>query len=371
MGKTKSLYPVTFEEWVDFLGELRSFPIETFDPLQVPADEHPSLVSSEPAISVIVTTYNHEHCLRQALDSAVEQKLSVPFEILLGEDCSSDGTKGIAEEYAKKYPNLIRLITAPRNCCQGNLARLVLLARGNYIAILEGDDYWQREDKLQKQYDYLESHPDCSWSASDSNKYFQQTGKMEYNYLQSKDLQDTASRMTAKEQLLEMRFWLDTCTIMARREILQNAYTANPLFRMRLMLLDIAIRLECSVHGKLGFIPESLGTYRINILGTSACRFKDFRKSLDFLLDDFLIRCYYAPSLLSQAEWHQIIQNFGHVLCGICSNLAASRTTLKAYRFLHRIGYQFSLKDIYYFLLGTNPIFAALAKVCRNSQKTK
>ncbi len=114
-----------------------------------------------PVISVLLLAYNHERYICHALDSILNQKTEYPFEIIIGNDCSSDNTEKIIIKYFYKYPQKIRVIRSKHNV-GGTAMYLKLLeaARGDYIATLEGDDYWNSEEKLQKQTGFLESHPE-------------------------------------------------------------------------------------------------------------------------------------------------------------------------------------------------------------------
>jgi glycosyltransferase involved in cell wall biosynthesis len=101
------------------------------------------------AVSVLVVTYNHARFVREALDSALAQRLPQPFEILVSEDCSTDGTREIVQEYAERRPHLIRLLLSERNLHSNQVvARGFRAARGRYLALLDGDDYWTDEGKL-------------------------------------------------------------------------------------------------------------------------------------------------------------------------------------------------------------------------------
>lgn len=133
--------------------------------------EYKNKVPKKPLVSVCVTTYNHEKFIRQCLDSILNQVTDFDFEILLGEDNSSDNTREICIDYAKKYPNKIRLFLHDRrnviNIGDGPTGRFNFLynlakAKGKYIALCEGDDYWTDIKKLQRQIDYMEKHPECT-----------------------------------------------------------------------------------------------------------------------------------------------------------------------------------------------------------------
>jgi glycosyltransferase involved in cell wall biosynthesis len=115
------------------------------------------------AVSVLVVTYNHARFVRQALDSVLAQRLPQPFEVLISEDRSTDGTREIVEEYAERYPCLIRLLLSEQNLRSNEVvARGFRAARGRYIAYLDGDDYWTSEDKLCAQVEFLDARPDIT-----------------------------------------------------------------------------------------------------------------------------------------------------------------------------------------------------------------
>lgn len=114
-------------------------------------------------VSVIVITYNQENYIRHTLESIVNQKTDFDYEVLVGEDKSPDNTAKIIMEYAEKYPDKIVPFIREKNFGMvANEIDLLSRANGEYYAFLEGDDYWIDEHKLQKQVDYLDSHPECS-----------------------------------------------------------------------------------------------------------------------------------------------------------------------------------------------------------------
>ncbi len=113
------------------------------------------------AVSVLVITYNHEDYLARALDSILMQKTDFDFDIIVGEDASSDSTRGILQDYAGRYPSKIRPIFNECNRgMMGNLRQVIEESSARYLALLEGDDYWIDDLKLQKQYDLMNAHPE-------------------------------------------------------------------------------------------------------------------------------------------------------------------------------------------------------------------
>jgi glycosyltransferase involved in cell wall biosynthesis len=114
-------------------------------------------------VSINCITYNQEKYISKAIDSFLMQKTKFRFEILIGEDASTDNTGAIVNEYEVKYPDMIRVVTDKKNVgAVVNESRLIEKSKGKYIALCEGDDYWTDENKLQKQVDYMENNPDCS-----------------------------------------------------------------------------------------------------------------------------------------------------------------------------------------------------------------
>ena len=117
----------------------------------------------EPLLSIVTITYNHEPYIAKTIEGVLMQQVKFPIELIIAEDCSTDGTRSICQQYAEQYPDLIRLITSESNVgAIANERRAMLAARGKYIALCEGDDYWTDPLKLQKQVDFLEAHPDYS-----------------------------------------------------------------------------------------------------------------------------------------------------------------------------------------------------------------
>lgn len=116
-----------------------------------------------PLLSIVTITYNHEPFIAKTIEGVLMQQVNFPIELIIAEDCSTDNTRAICRRYAEQYPELIRLITSESNVgAIANERRAMLAARGKYVAFCEGDDYWTDSLKLQKQVDFLESHPDYS-----------------------------------------------------------------------------------------------------------------------------------------------------------------------------------------------------------------
>jgi len=112
-------------------------------------------------LSVAMITYNQECFIGQAIESVLAQKVNFDFEIVIGEDCSTDGTRAVIMDFHQRYPSRIRPLLRDRNLgAMQNLKETLAACRGRYLALLEGDDYWTQENKLQTQINFLDDHPD-------------------------------------------------------------------------------------------------------------------------------------------------------------------------------------------------------------------
>lgn len=174
----------------------------------------------QPIVSVTVATYQHVNYIRKCLDGILMQKTTFPYEIILGEDGSIDGTQDICKEYAERFPDKIRLFIRDRKLSQyigkdGKVTRFNgiwnrMSSRGKYIAWCEGDDYWIDSLKLQKQVDFLECHYDYSmcfhnaiqkWESDNKEDVFAKITNRTYSGIEifNKWIVPTASSMFRKE----------------------------------------------------------------------------------------------------------------------------------------------------------------------------
>lgn len=125
-------------------------------------------------------TYNQENYITQAMDSILMQETNFNYQLVIGEDYSTDGTRKICEEYANKYPQKVKLLPSLNKNVGliNNYLRTIKACDGKYIAICDGDDYWIDKDKLQKQVDFLEKNPDFYIVATNLKRLYS-NGKMQ------------------------------------------------------------------------------------------------------------------------------------------------------------------------------------------------
>jgi glycosyltransferase involved in cell wall biosynthesis len=204
-------------------------------------------------VSVCLITYNHERFIAQALDSVLMQT-GVEFELVVGDDCSTDGTRALLLDYQRRHPNRLRLLLPEQN--QGmlpNFTRTIQACKGEYVALLEGDDYWTDPTKLRKQAAYLDAHRDCvlcfhtvaelDESAVTPSRYYPPHGQRKATY--------------SLDDLLVINP-MHTCSVMFRNGLIDTF----PSWFYRLRLGDWALHLLHAQYGSAGYLPEVMAVYR-------------------------------------------------------------------------------------------------------------
>lgn len=212
---------------------------------------------TEIMLSICVPTYGHEKYIRQALDSILMQQTQYKYEVLVGEDCSPDRTKQILLEYEKKYPSVFRMFYWKENLWQkgiANSAELIKRARGKYIIILEGDDYWTSVDKIEKQISFLENNPEYLAVAHNCEVVDENSSVLDEKYPECKDLE-----YSIKHLFYEIMPG-QTATVM-RRNHLDKRIDTSILYK-GLSPGDRLVYFTLAAHGKIYCIQEKMSAYR-------------------------------------------------------------------------------------------------------------
>lgn len=248
---------------------------------------------TEPLVSVKMLTYNHAPYISQAIEGILQQKTNFPFELVIGEDCSFDGTRAIVFEFQKKYSDIIRVITSDKNVgASKNSYRTMKACRGKYIAFCEGDDYWHRPDKLQQQVSYLETHPGCGLVYSDYDRYEAGSNRLirAYNNHQGKKPPVCPTLI----DILRARCGILTCTVCARGDVIQEAIHSDPILFSsgKFLMGDTPLWAEISLRADVHYFNEAFATY--NVLEESATQSRDRAKSCRFWKSNAEMRVYLA-----------------------------------------------------------------------------
>jgi glycosyltransferase involved in cell wall biosynthesis len=209
-----------------------------------------------PLVSIICPAYNHENYIAQALDGFVMQKTNFPIEIIVHDDASTDGTERIIREYEAKYPHLFRNIYQTENQFSKEMMSvtkiLLKVARGNYIAGCEGDDYWTDPYKLQKQVDFLERNE--NFSACFHNAWIDNTIQSRmYKYHKWEN-----SREITAGEVIEIGGYVYPTASLVFRNVLEKDALAND----DCLAGDLVLSLELLLKGKFYFFNEFMCVYR-------------------------------------------------------------------------------------------------------------
>lgn len=231
--------------------------------------QYPTQTGDKPLVSVCVQTYQHAPFIRQCLDGILMQQTTFQFEILLGEDASTDGTREICIEYANQYPDKIRLFLHHREnnirindipTGRFNFTYNLFSAKGKYIALCDGDDYWTDPLKLQKQVAVLESNSQYVLTFT-KVKSLHPNGKtrtakiLDGLALESFDftIHDYASGL--------INFY--TCSVMLRNILNQNI----PTYLLQTAVADMPLFLHSLQFGKIKYLPIITAVYRVHAAG--------------------------------------------------------------------------------------------------------
>jgi glycosyltransferase involved in cell wall biosynthesis len=249
-------------------------------------------------VSVAMITFNHERFIHEAINSILSQKTDFHFELVLGEDHSTDSTRHICEEYVQKYPEKIRLLPSNKNLGMiPNLIRTFQACLGQYIAFLEGDDYWTDALKLQKQVDFLDANPDYGLVHTDFDHYVQSTGLLTKSFIKS-------SRQKIKYQqspnyikwAIMGKAKISTCTICFRKSVYDNHIDIEEYYNPLLEKSgDLVLLATISNYSKVKFFNESTALKRE--LLESASQSQDYKKKIDFTIGISNTNEYYAKKL--------------------------------------------------------------------------
>jgi glycosyltransferase involved in cell wall biosynthesis len=237
---------------------------------------------TEPLVSVAMITFNHVSYIAQAIEGVLQQKTNFPFELVIGEDCSTDGTRQIVFDYQKKYPHIIRVITSDNNVgMKQNGVRTMKACQGKYVAFCEGDDYWHHPDKLQKQVDYMESHSGCGMVFTDINIYLDRSNELirSLNYYRGfrSPVNISIEQIIGVEGPSKM-----TCTVLIRRYLYEQVIERDPYLHQseKFLMGDYQIWSEIAIISEVTYLPECLATYRV--LDESASRTENPIRSFRF-----------------------------------------------------------------------------------------
>lgn len=263
-------------------------------------------------VSVICNAYNHEKYIAEAIESFLMQEAPFSFEILINDDASTDGTAGIIRQYAERYPEIIKpLLHTENQESKGKDSSLdfqIPRAKGKYIAFCEGDDYWTDPEKLKRQFELMESHPELDICAHAVNRVAAETKELLEVISPSRE----ACIFSPEEVIMGGGGFVGTNSLFYRSSIDKSI----PRFR-REFPYDYSIQIHGSLRGGMLYTPDVMSSYRSMAQGSWSARQKkaeDRQRHEDGLKNMFqLLDEYTGGSYHSVIEKRKLKRDFVHL----------------------------------------------------------
>ena len=239
-----------------------------------------------PLVSIVCITYNQVGYIQRCLEGFLMQKTNFEYEILVNDDASDDGTPQIIEEYERQYPNLFRVIYQKENQYSKGISPwfdiLFPIAKGKYIAICEGDDYWTDPYKLQEQVDFLETNPEYGMCYMKSQQYLQSSQQYGHTF---------GGPYTYYKDIIRINT-IPTLTVVMKTQLaLQFIIDIEPQ-KKNWKMGDYPMWIWFSYNSKIKFFNKTTGVYRILPNSASHSRSADYR--INFVLSGIDIQEYFS-----------------------------------------------------------------------------
>jgi glycosyltransferase involved in cell wall biosynthesis len=201
--------------------------------------------------------YNHEPYLAQALDSTLMQRTDFDYEVVVGEDCSQDNTRSILTDYQRRYPDRVRpLLHQKRLGVGANVYEVLTACRGEYVALLDGDDYWTSPDKLRKQIEFLDSHPEYTLCCHPVSMYAEDAA--EFTGIWGENPQSL--RTWTLQDFLTGRYWPRTSSIVYRADSFSVPQWLKQVINCDFVLITLSG--DRGPFADLG--PDAMSVYRVH-----------------------------------------------------------------------------------------------------------
>ena len=206
-------------------------------------------------VSVLMITYNHEKFIAQAIESVLMQQADFHYELVIGEDCSTDRTRKIVSDCQRRHPDKIRLLLNKKNLGMiHNFVKTLQNCDGKYIALLEGDDYWTDPLKLQKQVNFLDNNPEFVICFHRTDFLDQESGKIIHGGLGP----PISKPYYTVDDLFQHCNFMPTCSVVFKN----NLFSTFPDWYYEVGVGDFPLHILNASHGEIGFIDESMTVYR-------------------------------------------------------------------------------------------------------------
>lgn len=249
------------------------------------------------SVSVIILSYNQQNFIEKAIRGVFMQKINFPVELIICDDCSPDKTDEVIRKITPDAPQniTVKYFSHPKNLgSTPNFYFALKQVTGKYLAFCEGDDYWFDDNKLQLQYDFLESHPDYSMCFHNvinispdpkiNNTPFSKIENRDYSVLE-----------------IYNNWLVHTTSVFMKTETLQNDAVQKTLIRPDLLYFDTILYMANSINGKIRGLTESMTAYRRHEVGLS--HGINYERDLRHNQVDQIIGDYYGNKIKESADW--------------------------------------------------------------------
>lgn len=294
-------------------------------------------ISNIPIASVLMPTYNHEHYIAEAIESVLMQRTDYVYELVIGEDCSTDSTREICRRYQRKYPEIIRLLEYETNVgLMKNYQCIISQCKGRYFAILESDDRWLDPHKLDRQIRFLETHGNYGLVYSNADFLFASNGKYK------KAVQRLKNPSGNVFDRLIINNWVIAGTACFRRDLYERYVCFDDFIARGFKTFDYPVWLALAYHSKFKYFRDSTMVYRI--VEASVSNNKDTVKALRFKEDALKINDYFIEKYGLAAEVRD--RAFNAYIRSAIRCLCLSKKFDEAARLIDQYK-EFSVKDLW------------------------
>lgn len=278
-------------------------------------------MNSPVEVSICVITYNHSKYIRKCLDSMLRQKTSFRYEIVIRDDVSTDNTQQILEEYERKYPNIIRVLKSKVNLGMNtNFMTVVREARGQFISVCEGDDYFIDNEKLQTQFQYSKKYKDVNFFIHKVNLDI--NSKVVDSCESSRFFgSDVEARFTIKDIMTFKGQFAGTSSYFIKAEKLKSLpkiYETAPVGDL------FAEVIACGNEGGV-FIPKAMSCYRVECAGSWSEKVREYTPEqwLEFVknmkpMTFYLINEYpnHKQYFIQRLDWLNYVSSISYLELG-------------------------------------------------------
>lgn len=291
-----------------------------------------------PQVSVLVTTYNQEKTIAQTLLSILDQEVDFLVEIIIGDDCSTDGTQEVCRGFVTQYPNKVRLFVHETNIgLMENFAFLISKAKGEFIADCAGDDFWHNRSRLQIQVNYLQQNLDVGMVHGGAIHFNENSG------ISSERLYPN-TKITLHDLLVEKG--MEGTTYLVRSKVLSQYVSISEYIKLGFLMEDYPMWFDLFANTKVTYLPILFATYRIS--NHTLSRPKDIKRQIAFNQNLYKIKHHFVKKYKLQGFNHvQVFYNedYGYIKMAFRQNKVGDffRCFLKA-NFFRAIVYYFYLK---------------------------